>query len=61
MNVFRKYWKRMSVFRLPYEIKPPYSHIIQIGDPVLRDSAVNVNRDDIKEEKIQKVIMYHFF
>ena len=35
---------------------PPYNHVCQIGDPVLRQKAALVDLEELKSEKIQKVI-----
>ncbi|KAG8229870.1 hypothetical protein J437_LFUL008260 [Ladona fulva] len=48
-HMYRTFW-------LPKNPKPPYDHICQIGDPVLRNKAELVKPDDIKSEKIQLVI-----
>ena len=35
---------------------PPYSHIVQLGDPVLRAKCDPVEAGDIKDREIQEVI-----
>ncbi|XP_077371648.1 peptide deformylase, mitochondrial [Festucalex cinctus] len=35
---------------------PPYGHVCQVGDPVLRSKAVAVDPSDIKGPEVQKVI-----
>ncbi|XP_046397618.1 peptide deformylase, mitochondrial-like [Ischnura elegans] len=53
---FRKLTHMYRNFWLPNNPKPPYDHVCQIGDPVLRTKASVVNPEDIKSERIQLVI-----
>lgn len=46
--MYQNYWK-------PPPPKPPYLHICQIGDPVLRGKAAPVEPNTIKSPEIQKV------
>lgn len=36
--------------------KPPYSHVCQVGDPVLRGQAAAVAPEEVGSEEVQKVI-----
>lgn len=47
-QIYQDYWK-------PPAPKPPYLHICQIGDPVLRGKALPVELDKIKSPEIQRV------
>jgi hypothetical protein len=47
-QIYQNYWK-------PPPPKPPYLHICQIGDPVLRGKATPVEPNTIKSPEIQKV------
>jgi hypothetical protein len=47
-QMYQNYWK-------PPPPKPPYLHICQIGDPVLRGKAAPVEPHTIKSPEIQKV------
>ncbi|XP_063223000.1 peptide deformylase, mitochondrial-like isoform X2 [Bacillus rossius redtenbacheri] len=46
---YRQFWE-------PKKYLPPYSHVCQIGDPVLRHEAQPVEASDICSVRIQKVI-----
>lgn len=50
---FREWYKSMWS---PKYNHPPYNHVCQIGDPVLRQKAALVDLEELKSEKIQKVI-----
>ncbi|XP_065216559.1 peptide deformylase, mitochondrial-like [Planococcus citri] len=56
MNVIKRIKKFMAVYRLPYEIKPPYTHIVQAGDPVLRKPAEYLKKQDIETPQVQELI-----
>ncbi|RZF41166.1 hypothetical protein LSTR_LSTR015350 [Laodelphax striatellus] len=43
---FRNQYRGLSLFRRRSLPKPPYNHIVQIGDPVLRCKARNVTPED---------------
>ena len=48
--------KFKSGFKLPRTVsKPPYGHVCQIGDPVLRKKALDVPVGQIMSEDIQEV------
>lgn len=47
--------KYLQISFLPYKIALPYTHVVQIGDPVLRSSANLVNKDEISSDFVQKV------
>lgn len=49
VHLYRSYW-------LPINPKPPYDHVCQIGDPVLRNKAEMVKAEDIKSKEIQLII-----
>ena len=38
------------------KVGPPYSHIVQLGDPVLRVKCDPVEASDIKSEEVQEII-----
>ncbi|XP_013187382.1 peptide deformylase, mitochondrial [Amyelois transitella] len=38
------------------KVSPPYEHVVQIGDPILRKASEAVPVDQIKTEEIQKLI-----
>jgi hypothetical protein len=42
-------------FWFPSPSPPPYKHICQIGDPVLRYKAEKLTAEDIKKNEIQEV------
>lgn len=42
----------------PKPTKPPYKHIIQVGDPCLRAISKPVPTKDIETEEVQKLIAY---
>lgn len=48
-NWYRDLWS-------PKSVKPPYFHIIQIGDPVLRRKAELVPHDCIESKEVQTII-----
>jgi hypothetical protein len=52
---FRKFRQLYTEFWFPSQSRPPYSHICQIGDPVLRYKAEELNAEDIKNNEIQGV------
>lgn len=52
---FRKFRKLYTEFWFPSPSPPPYKHICQIGDPVLRYKAEKLNAEDIKKNEIQGV------
>lgn len=52
---FRKCRELYREFWYPSLSPPPYSHICQIGDPILRYSAEEINPEDIKKSEIKKV------
>jgi hypothetical protein len=52
---FRKFRQLYTEFWFPSPSSPPYSHICQIGDPVLRYKAEQLNVEDIKKHEIQGV------
>ncbi|PSN32717.1 hypothetical protein C0J52_24712 [Blattella germanica] len=53
---FRKFKQLYRQFWFPSPASPPYKHICQIGDPVLRRKAELVNVEDIKKKDIQMVL-----
>ncbi|CAB3361997.1 Hypothetical predicted protein [Cloeon dipterum] len=53
---FNKFRQMYQDFWKPPPPKPPYSHICQIGDPVLRGKASPVNVEEIGSAKIKKII-----
>jgi hypothetical protein len=52
---FRKFRQLYTEFWFPSPAPPPYKHICQIGDPVLRYKAEKLNAEDIKKTEIQEV------
>lgn len=56
-NYLQRCFKLLSVYRLPYEVKPPYTHVVQVGDPVLRSRAEEIQRDDISRDTTKKVLL----
>uniref|UniRef100_T1IJ36 Peptide deformylase n=1 Tax=Strigamia maritima TaxID=126957 RepID=T1IJ36_STRMM len=48
-KTYRKFWSRSAK-------EPPYEHVCQLGDPILRYKTEPVLTGEIKSEKIQKVI-----
>jgi hypothetical protein len=52
---FRKFRQLYTEFWFPSPARPPYSHICQIGDPVLRYKAEELSAEDIKKNEIQGV------
>ncbi|XP_023727285.1 peptide deformylase, mitochondrial isoform X2 [Cryptotermes secundus] len=52
---FRKFRQLYTEFWFPSPSRPPYNHICQIGDPVLRYKAEELNAEDIKKNEIQGV------
>lgn len=52
---FKRLLKALKVYKLPYENKPPYTHFVQIGDPVLRTPSTPVSRYDIHMAYVQEV------
>lgn len=61
MSLFKRIRKFISVYRLPYEIKPPYTHIVQAGDPVLRKPAESLRKQDISTPQVTEVIIIRIF
>lgn len=57
MQFINKIKKILKIGVLPYEVKPPYTHIVQIGDPVLRNTAQEVYPETIEKPEFQKVII----
>ncbi|XP_059474853.1 peptide deformylase, mitochondrial-like [Neocloeon triangulifer] len=53
---FNKFRQIYQDFWRPPPPKPPYSHICQIGDPILRAKAGQVKLEEIKSKDIQNVI-----
>ena len=45
-------WQRL--FR-PATVKPPYSHVVQLGDPALRSTALPVKPEEIQSPDVQEV------
>jgi len=56
MNVLRKIGEKYAKLTTPKTSTPPYSHIVQLGDPVLRAEAEDVPMDKVMTIDIQKVI-----
>ncbi|XP_071451081.1 peptide deformylase, mitochondrial-like [Hetaerina americana] len=56
MFSFRKLAHMYRTFWLPNNPVPPYDHVCQIGDPVLRTKAELVNPEEIMSDKIQLII-----
>lgn len=52
---FRKFRQLYTEFWFPSPSRPPYNHICQIGDPVLRFKAEELKAEDIKKNEIQGV------
>jgi hypothetical protein len=52
---FRKFRELYREFWYPSPSRPPYSHVCQIGDPILRYNAEELNPEDIKKSEIKKV------
>ena len=52
---FRKFRELYREFWYPSSSPPPYSHICQIGDPILRYNAEEINPEDIKKSEIKRV------
>ncbi|XP_023727284.1 peptide deformylase, mitochondrial isoform X1 [Cryptotermes secundus] len=53
---FRKFRQLYTEFWFPSPSRPPYNHICQIGDPVLRYKAEELNAEDIKKNEIQGLL-----
>lgn len=53
---FRKFSQLFREFWFPSPYSPPYNHICQIGDPVLRYKAEAVNPQDIKTKEIKLLL-----
>ncbi|CAL4060765.1 unnamed protein product, partial [Meganyctiphanes norvegica] len=49
LTKYRKFWS-------PMPTSPPFLHVCQVGDPVLRVKAENIPPDDINKPHIQKII-----
>lgn len=56
-SAFKRIKKFVSVAKLPYKVTAPYTHVVQIGDPVLRVPAHVVNKDEVSSDSVQKVIL----
>lgn len=56
MQIINKIKKILKIGVLPYQIKPPYTHVVQIGDPILRNTAKEVNPETIKKPEFQKLM-----
>lgn len=52
----RKFRELYREFWYPPLSPPPYSHICQIGDPILRYNAEEINPEDIKKSEIKRVL-----
>ncbi|XP_065156281.1 peptide deformylase, mitochondrial-like [Atheta coriaria] len=46
----------METLRKPRRMKPPYKHVVQIGDPTLRQTAEEVPTDLIDSKEIQTIL-----
>ena len=55
MNSLRRLRKMFNVYKLPYDVKPPYTHIVQVGDPILRSVSRNVPPAEIRSIDVQEV------
>lgn len=57
MSTFSRFlkWYRDLWESSPVAPKPPYVHVCQIGDPILRSKAEQVRPDVIKTDDLQKV------
>lgn len=44
--------------RKPGIVKPPFRHIVQIGDPVLRTESANVPVEDLQSKEIISLIQH---
>lgn len=55
LKVIDKVKKLFQVAGLPYNITVPYTHVVQIGDPILRTPAHLVDKNDISSDFVQKV------
>ncbi|KAJ9576113.1 hypothetical protein L9F63_007078 [Diploptera punctata] len=53
---FRKFRQLYREFWFPSPSPPPYNHICQIGDPVLRHKAELVNPKDIKTKEVKMIL-----
>lgn len=51
-NVFRNYFR-------PKPLTPPYNHICQVGDPILREKATPVDLKIIETREFQTVIPFN--
>ncbi|XP_069700187.1 peptide deformylase, mitochondrial-like [Periplaneta americana] len=56
LATFRKFRQFYKEFWFPSPAPPPYNHICQIGDPVLRHNADRLNPDDIKSKEIIRIL-----
>lgn len=52
LSIFNKWYQ--SIF-VPRRITPPFKHIVQVGDPVLRQKAQLVPREQIQSKEIQNI------
>lgn len=56
----KRTYNRMFLAKYP---KPPYTrHVVQIGDPILRNKALPVHPDNINSKELQNVRIFgkHF-
>lgn len=65
VDALMKIKKFFQISGLPYTITVPYTHVVQIGDPVLRRPAHLVDKDEISSDFVQKVtydcVLYSIF
>lgn len=56
LRFIKRTYKRMFLSKNP---KPPYtSHVVQIGDPVLRNKALPIHPDYINTKEVQNVRIF---
>lgn len=53
---FKSFTKWYKEYWGPRINNPPYKHVTQIGDPVLRNVAKEVSKDKINSDEVQQVI-----
>lgn len=55
---FSKWKSVVRALAKPRPVEPPYSHITQIGDPVLRQKAIDIPVETIKSAEVQSLVKH---
>ena len=58
VKTISKFYK--NLFK-PKNLKPPYKHVCQIGDPVLRINSEAVLKEDINTPHFNEVSLHRYF